>query len=1092
MRKIMSKIAKITLFAFVINYFMPLYIVLAVDEIELSSCSSSNYKVSVASSNGTSSDLACYSSYDAARDTMLSYNSNVDNVAIIYHDNKIVNATYAIAKLDIKSSVSDTTNLYPSLTIDNKYTSVAGYYASDAAFIDYDESGNYKRAKIKISGYTGWVNINEIEIKPISWLGINSVKLNFNINLRDNYSTEATALDLIPAGTTVIYSETHNDDPDYLWYHVTYNGQTGWMASEKDFEEPWVTELVTGYLNTYYEAHSKGNLIHYYQSRIAGQCYTNLATYPNFMTEGNKYYSFDGNYFYTNIITMLNDYRNNTYNNSINKNTPHYSYFQYLPTRTKTSYTANDFDTIIMDKGYTSKPDSNIEYYDLDTGVKIINPIPDNLSVLVGSGELFIDGQESYGTNALLAFSAALNESGDGRNSISFVKNNIFSVGAYDSNPFGGAKTYSSIEAAISDYMSGTISHNYSHPNGYYYYGSHYGNKASGRNVYYATDPYWGEKAASNYFIIDYELLGKELYSSQIGIKQSNVVVPVQKEPNTLEENILYLMKNNYYDKQVSNMSVIILDYIHGESIDDNDIWYKIQSDLSLDENGNEVIDGTYNYETSIGYVHSSYIINTNYKPTLKVNNKSILQYEDIDLLDDVSAIDVEDGDITDNIIITGTVDNKKVGVYPIIYKIIDSNGNTVEKAISITVNPLEEPLIRNINDKQIEAGTYFDPLDGVDAVDGIDGYITDKIETSGYYDYNKEGTYKITYSVVNSDNVSTTKTMTLTVINPYEEVSGSFYLHSFDWNSNNETFDITGYLAIRNMNNTYNQTIVYDYLLEDVNTGKRYILSLDRWKQNDKYPITPVSDIGYNYTDSWFKGSIDLSDIPEGDYNAYVRARSNGKETIAIFRNLFAKTIVRKAVDSSNKGYLFRTNYYLRKMPIELFIRNNGLISKEEPPTEFDNMFNSYKTMNLITKNNNPIFSIKGVSFNIMGDYSVNQNVERKLVLENINTYERIYFDLGYVDDADIGRDKIILRVPDGKSKTRVWYNNEINFNEVPVGKYVIYIKTKAGNVDDYGELNDIAYRNIDEEISLNGKTYRLILNNEKRCRIELEIINN
>ena len=49
------------------------------------------------------------------------------------------------------------------------------------------------------------------------------------------------------------------------------------------------------------------------------------------------------------------------------------------------------------------------------------------------------------------------------------------------------------------------ISESYCDPKDYIgrYYGSHLGDKESGINVKYASDPYWGEKAASFYYRLD-------------------------------------------------------------------------------------------------------------------------------------------------------------------------------------------------------------------------------------------------------------------------------------------------------------------------------------------------------------------------------------------------------------------------------------------------------------------------------------------------------------------------------------------------------------------------------------------------------------
>ena len=60
------------------------------------------------------------------------------------------------------------------------------------------------------------------------------------------------------------------------------------------------------------------------------------------MTKGKEYYSYDGHYFYENYNTMITDYKNNVRTNSVNPSTPYYNYFQYLPMRSKTNYTAQE------------------------------------------------------------------------------------------------------------------------------------------------------------------------------------------------------------------------------------------------------------------------------------------------------------------------------------------------------------------------------------------------------------------------------------------------------------------------------------------------------------------------------------------------------------------------------------------------------------------------------------------------------------------------------------------------------------------------------------------------------------------------------
>ena len=80
---------------------------------------------------------------------------------------------------------------------------------------------------------------------------------------------------------------------------------------------------------------------------------------PAFLTPDVDYFSGDGHYFYKDVVTMLNDYRNNTRANSVNPKNPHYNYFQFLSYRTKSDITSSDLDGYLKDRsGYISVPES--------------------------------------------------------------------------------------------------------------------------------------------------------------------------------------------------------------------------------------------------------------------------------------------------------------------------------------------------------------------------------------------------------------------------------------------------------------------------------------------------------------------------------------------------------------------------------------------------------------------------------------------------------------------------------------------------------------------------------------------------------------
>ncbi|MBE9888440.1 DUF5011 domain-containing protein [Enterococcus durans] len=68
------------------------------------------------------------------------------------------------------------------------------------------------------------------------------------------------------------------------------------------------------------------------------------------------------------------------------------------------------------------------------------------------------------------------------------------------------------------------------------------------------------------------------------------------------------------------------------------------------------------------------------------VNNQTITVGENFDPLAGVTATDKEDGDLTKQIKVTGSVDTTKAGVYTLAYSVTDSDGNTTRQERTITV----------------------------------------------------------------------------------------------------------------------------------------------------------------------------------------------------------------------------------------------------------------------------------------------------------------------------------------------------------------------------------------------------------------------
>ncbi len=145
------------------------------------------------------------------------------------------------------------------------------------------------------------------------------------------------------------------------------------------------------------------------------------------------------------------------------------------------------------------------------------------------------------------------------------------------------------------------------------------------------------------------------------------------------------------------------------------------------------------------------------------------------DAMNGVSAYDVDDGDLTNAIMVSGTVDTNTPGSYLLTYNVTNSSNKTVTVTRTVTVLP--GPEIYGVGNIQHLIDTAFDPLAGVTAHDKIDGDLTAHIVVTGSVNSAVVGTYHLTYAVTNSNNLTNTVTRTVTVIySPWDP--DQFYLN--------------------------------------------------------------------------------------------------------------------------------------------------------------------------------------------------------------------------------------------------------------------------------------------------------------------------
>ena len=260
---------------------------------------------------------------------------------------------------------------------------------------------------------------------------------------------------------------------------------------------------------------SSGKLIHYISQDLekAPTSAVNNGTAPSYLSEGVKYYSYDGHYFYTDYSVMLTDYQSGADGASaVNAGSPFSNYFQFQDMNLSTGYSGDELDSILNAAMANAGVDQAA-------------------SKLTGTGNSFVKYQNTYSVNALLSLGIAINESAWGTSSICLTKNNIFGLNAVDSSP-DDAYAFLSIDGCIREFMDYQMANAYLKDGQWSNHGEYLGNKGGGINVSYASDPYWGEKAAAHAWNLD-TLGGGRDYLSGTGGAEDPVTPPPTTEGST-------------------------------------------------------------------------------------------------------------------------------------------------------------------------------------------------------------------------------------------------------------------------------------------------------------------------------------------------------------------------------------------------------------------------------------------------------------------------------------------------------------------------------------------------------------------------------
>ena len=260
------------------------------------------------------------------------------------------------------------------------------------------------------------------------------------------YNADGEKLSYISQGSVVWLDKDRKSDDKRL--AITISGLSGYMKTEDLQSLDASKDFIP-----YYE--SDGHRFYHY---VAQNASIPVSAHLSDMEVGKKYYSADGVHF-----------------EGFKLENP----FLFKELTEATNYSAEDLD-------------------------KVFSLLNIDNSLLENKGATFKEAEEHYHINALYLLAHSALESDWGRSKIAKDKNNFFGITAYDTTPYLSAKTFDDVDKGI---LGATkwIKENYIDRGRTFL-----GNKASGMNVQYASDPYWGEKIASVMMKINEKLGGKD------------------------------------------------------------------------------------------------------------------------------------------------------------------------------------------------------------------------------------------------------------------------------------------------------------------------------------------------------------------------------------------------------------------------------------------------------------------------------------------------------------------------------------------------------------------------------------------------------
>ena len=574
---------------------------------------------------------------------------------------------------------------------------------------------------------------------------------------------------------------------------------------------------------------------------------------PSDMNEGVKYYSYDGVNFYSD-----SDFKNKSFT--------YYNYYQFLPLRSKTNISADIFNS------YISKYDN---------------------SVMRGTGQTFIDAQNKYGINALLLFAMAAHESGNGTSGYATKRNNLFGWNAVDADP-NQATSFSSVAVCVNQ-QAGVNLRGFVDVTDGRFFSSSLGNKGSGLNVKYASDPYWGMEIASIAHQIDKLSKNKNGTLSDYNYYSLSLInkfdIPVKQEPSDGSKTLYTTQYGPHYQE-----GFIVID------LGTQGSYTKVQSTNPIDENGNikthrtpittgnlnPISYGEYDFDRSVAYINSEHLTVINKKNDVIVD----VPDKELSFMQKINSLNVENNVIhIDGLAFIKGMSASNLDKISIYINTIDNLSKEVIKTYKTTVSEFDGISFGDTHTYKYIAYSIDMPLSDFDEGSyslkvsvNNDGYeyagelsstkfefaninvsyneMNYRIKINTYYNYRVEIETESIPEIIDYSKI----------LKPNNSIRNSLFSFDLIEIDDELNFNVDGRSMIyyTNYDNLDNLETTL-YLVDSAN--KYYEIKCENYKSDFNYKEALQSSYNLDYIS--FKGTGNINDIEKGMYSIILKVRN-------------------------------------------------------------------------------------------------------------------------------------------------------------------------------------------------------------------------